>query len=288
MVDGSNAGPQVLRMVKPDDIKVPDLRATAQYDAELETELEESIASQGILQPMQLEEVDGELWLVDGLHRLIAAKRLGLAEVPCLVRPGDHAGVMVKNLITSRQKGKSNPGEEAKLVRYLREEGNMPLERIAELTGLSIGWTRKLHDVAYLPDPVLNLVSLGKLGISHALELVRLEDTALQLEVASQAVEWHYTVEQIRLRVNTLLEPVQEPVPGSVQFGAQGRPSRVPIPCYVCHTDLTGNVNYIYICGDCQQLVDTFLQAYHAPQQAPPPQGAPAPVPAKQTEHAAS
>ena len=153
----------------------------------------------------------------------------------------------------------------------------MPLEKIAELTGLSIGWARKLHDIAYLPAEVLALVSQGKLGVSHAMELVRLHDAALQRELADQCVQWRYTTEQCKLRVDFLLRPPEALVPGGYQFDATGAPSRVPVPCAGCHVDLTGNVSYLYMCGDCQQLYFAFLEAYRR-EPAPPAPSDPAPA----------
>lgn len=240
-------------------IQVPDIRVTSQFDGDLLEELEESIARQGILQPLQLEEVDGVLWLVDGYHRLMAAKELGNPTVPCVISSGTPDSVLLKNLVVNRQRGKSNPAEEAKLIRLLREEGGYSLEKIAQMSGLSIGWTRKLHDIAYLPIEVLTMISQGRLGISHAIELIPLKDTAHQIELAGQAVEWRYTIEQTRLRVIFLLQPALAPSPGGVQFDPRGRPTPVPIPCAGCGEDLTDFVSYLYMCGDCQRLYYAFL-----------------------------
>lgn len=251
-----------LRQVPLDQIQVPDLRVTSVLDESLLDELEESIASQGILQPLQVESVGDELWLVDGLHRLAVARRLGWSEVPCLVVPGDQADVLLKNLVVNRQRGKSNPAQEAKLILYLRSEGNMPLEQIAELTGLSIGWCRKLHDIASLPGPVLALVGEGRLGISHAIELLALTDATQQVETADQAVRWSYTVADVRARVQVLLQPAAQPPPGGVQFDGVGKQSRVPILCFTCRADLGVTPPYVWLCGECQSLISEMWSSY--------------------------
>jgi len=276
---------EAVRMVPISQIRIPQLRVSAQYDPELVEELIESIARQGILQPLQVDDVDGTLWLVDGLNRIKACQALGIHEVPCLIREGTTEGVLLKNLITARQKGKSNPAEEAKVIRSLREEGGLPLEKVAEVTGLSVAWARKLNDISYLPGSVLTLVGEGKLGVTHAMELLRLKDLDHQREVADQAVQWRYTVEQIRFRVQALLQPQAVPEPGGVQFDPRGAPSRVPIPCYVCKVDLTGTSSYLWICPECQALINEFLRAYFAPQEvsqapvsaSPPDDGSQAP-----------
>ena len=243
-----------LRQVPVAQILVPDLRVTSVLDEDLLEELGESINAQGILQPLQVELVGEEIWLVDGLHRLAVAKRLGWSEVPCLVVPGDQADVIIKNLVVNRQRGRSNPAQEARLIFYLRSEGKMPLEQIADLTGLSLGWTRKLHDIARLPGPVLDLVGAGRLGISHAMELLALEDDSAQLETAEQAVRWNYTVTDVRARVQVLMQPAAQPSPGGVQFNNEGKQSRVPILCFCCRADMGATPPYIWLCGDCQTI----------------------------------
>lgn len=55
-------------------------------DGEVDTsDLEDSIRELGVLQPLLLEERDGELYLVAGYRRLHAAKRLGLSSVPAVI-----------------------------------------------------------------------------------------------------------------------------------------------------------------------------------------------------------
>ncbi len=258
-----------LREVDITSIEIPSLRVTSQFDAELLRELGESIAKQGILQPPQVAEVEGKLWLIDGLHRIQAAKNLGWTRVHGLVQPSTAREVIGQNLVVNRQRGKSNPAEEAKLIRTLREAEGLPLAQIAAMPGLSVGWTRRLHDISYLNPSVLEMVGASRLGVTHAMELLRLEDEALQLEVATQALEWRYTVEQVRLRVDVLLRPQVAPPPGGTSFGETGAPYRVPIPCCYCQRDLTGNISYRYMCGDCQTRHDAMEMAYDEAIRAP-------------------
>jgi len=69
-----------------DKILVPEDRVTSVVDEEIEAELEQSIKQHGILQPLQIAEVNGQYVLIDGLHRLQIAKKLGMKTVPCIVQ----------------------------------------------------------------------------------------------------------------------------------------------------------------------------------------------------------
>ena len=133
-----------------------------------------------------------------------------------------------------------------------------------------MSWTRRLHDISFLPPGVLDLVGAGKLGASIALELLPLKDEAILLEVAGQCVEWKYTATQARIRVFVLLNPPAAPEPGSLQFNSEGKPSRVPIPCFCCREDLGDVPPYVWLCGACQGLVTTFYTEYTRASAAPP------------------
>jgi len=59
-----------LRKVDPKSIKVPEVRVTAQFDEDLYEQFKSSIKEVGQITPPICYEVDRELILCDGLHRL--------------------------------------------------------------------------------------------------------------------------------------------------------------------------------------------------------------------------
>lgn len=273
---------QAVQAVAVESLAVPDLRVTSIMSEEQLEELVSSIRQQGILQPLQVLRVEGVLWVVDGYNRLMAARELQLPAVPCIVRDGSPTDLALHNLVVNRQRGKSNPAEEARLVRHLREEAGLPVEEIARRTGISTSWARKLHDLYDLPPEVLELVANGKLGVSHALELRRLPNVAEQVQVATHASEWRYTVEQVKVAVESALRPGQPAEPGGVTFAPTGRPQRIPILCTVCHADITDTPSYSWACEGCRPLIAEFGEAWRAREAPPPvepPAGAPPPPP---------
>jgi len=251
------------------------MRIRSVVDDDTSGEMARSIAADGIHEPLIAEEVAGELWLVDGQHRIEVALALDLPEVPCYVHAGTAESVLVKNLVTTRQHGRSNPAQEALVIRHLREAGGLPLERIAEITGLSVGWCRRLNDIAALPPGVMDLVASGQLGVSHAMELVAIATDPAIEEIARQAAAYHYTVLDVRARVQVALQPAAAPQPGGTTFDGSGRPSRVPLLCHLCRVDLGTTPPYVWMCGDCQVLVvemhSAYVQALAAADASPAP-----------------
>src|SRR3954471_9947843 len=100
------------RQVALASIHVPD-NVRALDDAHVRA-LAGSIQLQGMLVPLVVREADHGFELVAGFHRVAAARSLGLADVPVVVRDADSedADRAVEN-ITRKQ---LNPYEEAKAV----------------------------------------------------------------------------------------------------------------------------------------------------------------------------
>jgi ParB family chromosome partitioning protein len=278
-VPNPKGGPNIIRNVEIDLIKVPDLRVTSSVDAHIMEELRESIKNEGILQPLQVARVGDELIVEDGLHRLVVAKELGMEKVPCIIHEATERDLMVRNLVLNRQRGKSNPVHEAQVIRHLLDNEKLTLEEVSALCNLSPGWVSRLHKVSYLPPQVLSLVEDGSLAVSSADHLTKLQDPQLQIQVARDAVSWKYSEQQVKDRVQDLLQIRPEPGPGDTVFDQSGKPIIIPLVCYFCHQEVGRSDGYIWICDQHRKLVDVFWNEYIAQQPPPPAEAAPTPAP---------
>jgi len=267
-IPNPKGGPNIIRHIEIDQILVPELRVTSRVDDHIMEELRESIKKEGILQPLQLAKVGEKLVLEDGLHRLYVAKELGIPKVPCMVHAASERELMIRNLQLNRQRGKSNPVHEAQVISHLLDNEKLTLEEVSALCNLSPGWVSRLYKVSHLPSEVLSLVEDGSLSVSAADHLTKLQDPQVQIQAARDAVNWKYTEEQVKIRVQELLNVRPEPQPGEIVFNEVGKPTRTPILCYFCHKEVTRGDGYIWICDQHRELVDNFWQAYIAQQPA--------------------
>ena len=107
------------RRIALDEIRVPE-NVRALDDAHVQA-LAGSIALQGMLVPLVVRDDGDGFELVAGFHRIAAARSLGLADVPVVVRDAEteDADRAVEN-ITRKQ---LNPYEEAKAVRAMLDRG---------------------------------------------------------------------------------------------------------------------------------------------------------------------
>ncbi len=114
-------------------------------------ELTDSIRLHGILQPLVTIRSGDGYELIAGERRLRAAKRLGLATVPAVVRTADEQQKLELSLIENIQRKDLNPIEEARAFRALIEEFGLTHDEMARRVGKSrpvISNTIRLLDLA--------------------------------------------------------------------------------------------------------------------------------------------
>jgi ParB/RepB/Spo0J family partition protein len=271
----SAADPNTVYQVPTSLIQVPRERVTSVWDPALQEEFEESCKSKGILEPVRLLLIDGELWLRDGLHRIEIAEKLKFLEVPAIIKTGSTDDLLIENIISNRQRGKSNPAQEAEVLAYLIHKRNFPLETAANQLGISADWARKLLKIATLPDDVKDHIKHGRIPVTGAFYIADLQHPDQQSQVARDAASYIYNAYQIKARVWQLLNPDKPVEEGSFKFASNGTPQKVPLRCAFCGDELpeTGKA-YIWIDAKCEELLHdlyTYYQKEYGKSPAPPP-----------------
>ncbi|MCW8133363.1 MAG: ParB/RepB/Spo0J family partition protein [Planctomycetota bacterium] len=178
-----------------------------EFDEAALAELTDSIKTKGILQPiivrpLKPEEIKGEVKyeIIAGERRWRASQRVGLAEVPVVVKEvGNSTDVLVLSLIENLQRDDLNPVEEAQAFKRLQQNFGMTQEDIAAAVGKSRAGVANAMRMLDLPAPVLQCVQDGKLTVGHAKILLSVGDPRLQTKLASKAVAEGWTVRQLEL-----------------------------------------------------------------------------------------
>jgi len=218
--------------VEIDKILIPEERVTSVMDEEILQELEQSIKTHGILQPLQLADVDGKLVLVDGLHRLVIAKKLGMKTVPAIVKKMTEDQLLITNLIMNRQRGRSNPVQESMVLKKLVDEYGYDFDKAAHMLGMSRSTADKYYRIgSYCSQKVLEYLSRGLISVGCAYWLSYVEDRVKQDEIVDYAVRWGYTVEQCKAAALREVNPAVE-TPYMILPTGEMKPR--PIPVYPC------------------------------------------------------
>lgn len=148
-------------------------------------EMQQSLASQGQLTPLQVYRAEKGLEVFDGLKRLRAARTLSWPSLRAEVHALDAAGAKVRLWRCNAGTGLSDL-EEAWLVRSLYREEELTQPQIAMLLGRHKSWVcRRLTLAEELSDELTANVRLGLLCARAAVDLARLprgnQDAAAQV-----------------------------------------------------------------------------------------------------------
>jgi len=251
---------QQITYLSPDEILIPEERVTSVLDEEIEKELEESIKQHGILQPLQVALVNGKHVLIDGLHRLMVAKRLGIQKVPCVVKPMTEDQLLITNLIVNRQRGRSNPAQEAMVVKKLIDDYRYPINQVAELLGMGRSTAEKYYQIATrLSRTCTELLGAGQLSVGCAYYISFIDDIEKQNNVCQWAVQYGYTVEQCKSAVQSLIQP-EAPTPYTVNIET-GEIKPRPIPVYPCGKEVDpSKVVVVQIDADVWPLIQKSFE----------------------------
>jgi ParB/RepB/Spo0J family partition protein len=238
-----------LRQVSPDKIRIPEVRVTARFDPETWQQFQQSMDKVGSIAPIICCEVEGELVLVDGLHRLIEAKRTGRTPIDVAVVPGDMVDVLTKNIFLDHLRGKTPVSEMVKVIETLWKEYDLNSEQIAEKTGMTRDYVEKLQRIAELTPYCRAALDEDRIKVGHAVELARIKDPVRQETILGQLELYHWTVKDLHDFVDQVLAmlepkeekpgetPAREPVKVKCTYcGGEYDVSQVaaPITCQIC------------------------------------------------------
>lgn len=193
-----------------------------QFDDESLTELAQSIQAHGMLQPIIVRPMaDGRYQIVAGERRWRAAKRVGLSEVPVIIRDLSDQEVYELALIENLQRENLNPMEEAAGYHALMQQYDLTQEEIAKVVGRSRSAVANTLRLLNLPLIVQEYLERGAITVGHAKALAALKDEALLIDCASRAAEDKITVreiEQIAKRQGAEPSAVKQKSPDEIYY----------------------------------------------------------------------
>ena len=132
-------------------------------------ELAESIKENGIIQPLIVAELEnGHYELVAGERRLRAAKKIGLEQVPVVVKKATEREKMIMSIIENVQRSDLNCVEEALAYYQLMNEYKLTQEDVAKKLGKERSTVANFLRVLNLPRPVIDLLQKEILSFGHA------------------------------------------------------------------------------------------------------------------------
>lgn len=173
-------------------------QARTHFDATRLDELATSIAQSGVIQPVVVcGDGAGGYRLLAGERRWRAAQRVGLEELPAIVRNDlDDAEAAVLGLIENLQRESLGVMETAHGLARLCEAHGLTHEAVARRIGKSRVYVTNYLRLRQLEGPVQAYLETGKLNLGHAKILAGLGG-ARQIELARRAAQGVMSVRQL-------------------------------------------------------------------------------------------
>jgi ParB family chromosome partitioning protein len=159
------------------------------FDESKLQELAESIKEKGILEPLIVRRVAEGYELIVGERRWRAAQKIGLKEVPVLVREVEDRDALEISLIENLQREDLNPIEQAEAFRRLTEEFHISQAELSTRVGKDRTTITNAMRLLRLPPEVKNQLLQNRITSGHARAILSLETKEKQKELCNLIIK---------------------------------------------------------------------------------------------------
>lgn len=180
------------------------------FDEAALTELSESIAQYGVLQPLLVSPAeDGRYMLIAGERRLRASRMAKLTEVPVIISEYTSQQIAEIALIENLQREDLHYLEEAEGYEQLMEQFHLTQEAMAARVGKKQSTIANKLRLLRLSPTVRKVLVDAALSERHARALLKLPDDTRRLEALEVIIAKKYSVRQTEEYIAKLLDAKQ-------------------------------------------------------------------------------
>jgi ParB/RepB/Spo0J family partition protein len=240
-----------VRIVPVDRIDSNPQQPRLAFNQDTLDELAASIREHGVLQPILVRPAGVNRYqLVAGERRWRASKQAGLETIPALIEEIDDDTALEISIIENLQREDISPLDEAAMYDRMVREHGYSIRKLADKLGKDKGYLENRLRLADAPPEIRELVSLRKDTLSHAYELMKVDDPKKRRRLADQVARGELTLIKLRDKIE----------------GRRSRPTRVADDLEiadVAHTN--GHTN-----GHALELEDAIVPEPDMPVTPPP------------------
>ncbi len=182
------------------------------FDEDALADLAASIREHGVLQPVLVRpRSEGRFQIIAGERRWRAAKVAGLTRIPVIVEQIDDEAALEIAIIENLQREDISPLEEAEMFERMTTQHGYSLRKLAQKLGKDKGYVENRLRLAHAPEEVRELVSVRNDTLSHAYELMKVEDPRKRRRLAKQVAEGQLSLVKLRERIEGKPKPAESP-----------------------------------------------------------------------------
>ena len=148
-----------LRKVKKESIDYIDLRT--------------SIEQGGIINPIIVRPKGDGYEVVDGNHRLEAAKELGLNDVPVIIKEFSDSEALCWQIQMNAHMIETKPTEYARIIKRMIDIQNLDINQICIILNKNKRWVSNILKLDMLPDNVKEMVDNKVISLRHGILLTK-------------------------------------------------------------------------------------------------------------------
>ena len=206
-IDGKKISDGTLKQIPVEFLQRGEYQPRREFNADSLQELADSIASQGLIQPIVVREIaQNKYEIIAGERRWRAVQLAGLDTIPAMVREISDQATIAMALIENIQREDLNAIEESQALIRLQDEFNLTQQQVAQAVGKSRSAVTNLMRLATLQPLVQQQLERGDIELGHAKCLLALEGETQILAARTVASEG-LTVRQTEVLVKKLQSP---------------------------------------------------------------------------------
>jgi ParB family chromosome partitioning protein len=174
------------RFLKTGDIKPNRFQPRRRIKDESLLELAESIREKGVIEPVIVRRSGSGYELIAGERRFRAVQKLGLPEIPAIVRQATDQEALELALIENLHRENLNSMDEAKGYERLQKEFSLTQESLAKKVGKERSTVANSLRLLVLPAEVQKMLEDDKLTAGHARAILMAGTGARQISLARE------------------------------------------------------------------------------------------------------
>ena len=191
-----------VRIVHVDRIEPNPEQPRLVFEQEALDELAASIREHGVLQPILVRPLGPNTYqIVAGERRWRASRLAGLGTIPALIEEIDDDTALEIAIIENLQREDLTPLDEAAMFNRMVHEHGYSIRKLADKLGKDKGYLENRLRLADAPPEIRELVSLRKDSLSHAYELMKVEDPKKRRRLAAQVARGELTLIKLRDKI---------------------------------------------------------------------------------------
>ena len=191
-----------IRQIPLDRIEPNPDQPRLMIDEEHLAELAASIREHGVLQPILVRPLEGGNYqLIAGERHWRASALARLSTIPAIVEEIDDETALEIAIIENLQREDLSPLDEALMYERMTRDHGYSVRKLAQKIGKDKGYIENRLRLADAPDDVKELVSLRKDTLSHAYELLKLDDERKRRRLAAQVARGELSLVRLREKI---------------------------------------------------------------------------------------